>query len=118
VAIELGMVIDDGNGAGAAARHAGLVFDQLLRPNADYAIAFHTAATGMDMTAFHLARMDLPEVRAMAKLFPIDQIFDNPAYPGLLANALIAAGIPALTAEIGAPRRLDHGLIPCSWKAR
>ncbi|HEX6012635.1 MAG TPA: succinylglutamate desuccinylase/aspartoacylase family protein [Geminicoccaceae bacterium] len=102
----------DENGASAAARHAGLVFDRLLRPNADYAIDFHTAATGMDMTAFPLARMDLPEVRAMAELFPIDQIFDNPAYPGLLANAFIAAGIPALTAEIGAPRRLDHGLIP------
>jgi hypothetical protein len=31
--------------------------------------------------------MELPEVRAMAELFPIDQIFDNPAYPTLLANA-------------------------------
>ena len=34
------------------------------------------------MTAFNLARMELPEVRAMAELFPIDQIFDNAAYPG------------------------------------
>ena len=45
--------------------------------------------------AFHLARMDLPEVRAMAELYPIDQIFDNPAYPGILAGAFIDAGIPA-----------------------
>jgi predicted deacylase len=58
------------NGASAPGRHAGLVFNRLLKPNADYAIDFHTAATGMDMTAFHLARMDLPEVRAMAELFP------------------------------------------------
>jgi uncharacterized protein len=100
------------NGAGAPARHAGLLFNRLLKPNADYAIDFHTAATGMDATAFHLARMDLPEVRAMAELFPIDQIFDNPAYPGLLANAFIAAGIPAFTPEIGAPRVLDHKMIP------
>ena len=64
------------------------------------------------MTAFHLARMDLPEVRAMAELFPIDQIFDNPAYPSLLANAFINAGIPAFTPEIGAPRILDHRMIP------
>ena len=66
----------------------------------------------MDMTAFHLARMDLPEVRAMAELFPIDHIFDNPAYPGLLSNALIEAGIPAFTPEIGAPRILDLEMIP------
>jgi uncharacterized protein len=100
------------NGAGAPARHAGLLFTRLLKPNADYAIDFHTAATGMDATAFHLARMDLPEVRAMAELFPIDQVFDHPAYPGLLANALIAAGIPAFTPEIGAPRILDRTMIP------
>ena len=66
----------------------------------------------MDMAAFHLARMDLPEVREMAELFPIDQIFDNPGYPGLLANAFIDAGIPAFTPEIGAPRILDLGMIP------
>jgi predicted deacylase len=100
------------NGASAPSRHAGLLFNRLLKPNADYAIDFHTSATGMDMSAFHLARMDLPEVREMAELFPIDQIFDNAAYPGLLANALIDAGIPAFTPEIGAPRILDHSMIP------
>lgn len=95
----------------AAVRHAGLVFNRLLRPNLDYGIDFHTAATGMDMTPFHLARMDLPEVRAMAELYPIRQIFDNKAEPGLLANALIDAGIPAFTPEIGRPRVFDHEMI-------
>ena len=100
------------NGLSAPSRHAGLLFNRLLRPNADYAIDFHTSTTGIDITAFHLARIDLPEVRAMAELFPIDQIFDNPAYPGLLANAFIDAGIPAFTPEVGAPRILDHNMIP------
>jgi uncharacterized protein len=99
-------------GASAPSRHAGLLFNRLFKPNADYAIDFHTAATGMDATAFHLARMDLPEVRAMAELYPINQIFDNPAYPTLLANAFIDAGIPAFTPEIGAPRILDHAMVP------
>ena len=100
------------NGASAPSRHAGLLFNRLFRPNVDYAIDFHTAATGMSITAFHLARMDLPEVKAMAELFPVDQIFDNPAYPTLLANAFIDAGIPAFTPEIGAARILDHTMIP------
>ena len=100
------------NGDSAPSRHAGLLFNRLFRPNADFAIDFHTGTTGMDLTGFHLARMDLPEVRAMAELYPIDQIFDNRAYPTLLANALIDAGIPAFTPEIGAARILDHSLIP------
>ena len=100
------------NGASAASRHAGILFNKLLRPNADYALDFHTGTTGMDVTAFNLARMELPEVRAMAELFPIDQIFDNAAYPTLLANAFIKVGIPALTPEIGASRILDLEMIP------
>ena len=91
------------DGASAPTRHAGLLFNRLLKSNADYAIDFHTSATGMDMSAFHLARMDLSEVREMAELFPIDQIFDNPGYPGLLANAFIDAGIPAFTPEYRGP---------------
>ena len=43
--------------------------------------------------------MDVPEVKAMAELFPIDQIFDNPAYPGLLPNALDRGGHPGLHAR-------------------
>jgi uncharacterized protein len=100
------------NGFTAPSRHAGMLFNRLLRPNADYGIDFHTSTTGIDMTALHIARMDLPEVRAMAELFPIDQIFDNAAYPGILANAFIDAGIPAFTPEIGASRILDHDMIP------
>ncbi|WP_233801572.1 succinylglutamate desuccinylase/aspartoacylase family protein [Paraburkholderia sp. HP33-1] len=100
------------NGPSAPSRHAALLFNRLLRPNADYALDFHTGTTGMDLTSFNLARMELPEARAMAELFPIEQIFDNPAYPTLLANALINVGIPAITPEIGAARVLDFTMIP------
>jgi len=100
------------NGARAPSRHAGLLFNRLLRPNADYALDVHTGTTGFAATAFNLARMELPEVRAMSELFPIDQIFDSPAYPTLLANAFISVGIPALTPEIGAARILDLSMIP------
>jgi uncharacterized protein len=99
------------NAPEVSTRHAGLVFNRLLLPNLDYGLDFHTAATAMDATAFHLARMDQPDVKAMAELFPIDQIFDNFGEVGLLANALIDAGIPALTPEIGKPRIFDHAMI-------
>ena len=95
------------NGASAPSRHAGILFNRLFKPNADVAIDFHTGTTGIDITAFHVAKMDIPEVRAMAELYPIDQIFDNAAYPGILSNALIAVGIPSFTPEVGNSRILD-----------
>ena len=85
----------------APSLHAGLLFNRLLRPNADYALDIHTRTTGFNGTTFNLA----PDVRAMAELFPIDQIFDHPAYPTLLANAFINVGIPAITSEMHPTRR-------------
>lgn len=102
----------DENGSGAPVRHAGLLFNRLIRPNSDYVLDFHTGTTGIDATAFHLADMRVPEVKAMAELFPIDQIFDNAGYPGLLTDALSQVGIPAFTPEIGNARRLDLAMIP------
>ncbi len=102
----------DENGPDAPARHAGLLFNRLIRPNSDYVLDFHTACTGIDAPAFHLAKMDQPEIRAMAELFPIDQIFDSAGYPGLLTDALSRSGIPAFTPEIGNARRLDPAMIP------
>ena len=86
------------NGATAASRHAGLLFNRLLRPNADIAIDFHTGTTGFDVTAFNIAGMDVPEIKAMVELYPVGQIFDNHVYPGVLHNAFIDVGIPSFHA--------------------
>ena len=103
----------DENGFSAPRRHAGQLFNRLLRPNADFAIDFHTVTTGTDGTAFHLADMSQPAVAEMAMLYPIDQIFDSTGgYDGVLMNAFVAAGIPSFTPEIGKPRILDHDMIP------
>lgn len=99
------------NGATAPSRHAGLLFNRLLRPNADAAIDFHTGTTGFDVTAFNIAGMDVPEIKAMVELYPVGQIFDNHVYPGVLHNAFVDAGIPAFTPEIGAARVLDLEMI-------
>ncbi|MCF6114801.1 succinylglutamate desuccinylase/aspartoacylase family protein [Mesorhizobium muleiense] len=99
------------NGATATSRHAGLLFNRLLRPNADFAIDFHTGTTGFEVAAFNIAEMDVPEIKAMAELYPIGQIFDNPTYPNVLHNAFNAAGIPSFCPEIGAARHLDLEMI-------
>jgi len=99
------------NGFTAPSRHAGLLFNRLLRPNADFAIDFHTGTTGFEVAAFNIAEMDMPEVKAMVDLYPVGQIFDNPTYPSVLHNAFIAAGIPSFCPEIGAARHLDLEMI-------
>jgi uncharacterized protein len=99
------------NGATATSRHAGLLFNRLLRPNADFAIDFHTGTTGFDAAAFNIAGMDVPEIKAMVELYPIGQIFDNHVYPGVLHNAFVDAGIPSFTPEVGAARILDLKLV-------
>jgi uncharacterized protein len=99
------------NGATAPGRHAGLLFNRLLRPNADFAIDFHTGTTGFEVTAFNIAGMDVPEVKAMVELYPVGQIFDNHVYPGVLHNAFMDVGIPAFAPEIGAARVLNLEMI-------
>ncbi|TWA98901.1 M14 family metallopeptidase [Bradyrhizobium stylosanthis] len=101
----------DENGPTPTSRHAGLLFNRLLRPNADFAIDFHTGATGFSASAFNLGDMNIPEVKAMLELFPVTQIFNNPVYPVVLHNALIDVGIPAFCAEIGPARVLTPDMI-------
>ena len=100
------------NGISAASRHAWLLFNRLLRPNADFAIDFHTGTSGFDLTAFNLGAMDVPEIREMLELYPVGTIFDNHVYPGVLHNAFVDVGIPAFTPEIGAARVLNLEMIP------
>ena len=99
------------NGFTPTSRHAGLLFNRLLKPNADFAIDFHTGTTGFDVGAFNIGEMSNPDVKAMLELYPVTQIFDNPVYPGVLHNALIDAGIPAFTPEIGPARILSPEMI-------
>src|SRR6516225_1989553 len=99
------------NGATAPSRHAGLLFNRLLRPNADFAIDFHTGTSGFNVAAFNVAGMDVPEIKAMVELYPVGQIFDNHVYPGVLHNAFMDVGIPSFTPEIGAARVLDPEMI-------
>ncbi len=97
----------DEAGINAPTRHAGLLWNRLFKPNIDIAIDYHTVSTGSDFTLFLFADFRNPEIQQMAQLFPVEQIKNDPGEGGALETTLIAAGIPALTVEIGSPRIFD-----------
>lgn len=99
------------NGVTATSRHAGILFNRLLKPNSDLAIDFHTGTTGLDASAFNIGDRTLPDVKTMVELYPVSQIWDNAAYPGVLHNALVDVGIPCFTPEVGAARVLNPDMI-------
>ena len=99
------------NSATATSRHAGILFNRLLKPNSDLAIDFHTGTTGLECDAFIIGDRTLPDVKAMLELFPVRLIWDSPAYPGVLHNAFVDAGIPSFCPEVGAARILNLELI-------
>jgi uncharacterized protein len=47
----------------------------------------------------------------MSNLYPVGLMWDDPAYPGVLHNAFVDAGIPCFTPEVGAARVLDKDTI-------
>lgn len=101
----------DENGASATSRHAGLLFNRLLKPNSDFAIDFHTGTTGLEVAAFLIGDRRLPDVKTMTDLYPVGLMWDDPAYPGVLHNAFVDVGIPCFTPEVGAARVLDSAMI-------
>ncbi|MFT3733288.1 MAG: succinylglutamate desuccinylase/aspartoacylase family protein [Hyphomicrobium sp.] len=101
----------DENGASATSRHAGLLFNRLLKPNSDLAIDFHTGTTGLEIAPFLIGDRTLPDVKTMAELYPVGLMWDDPAYPGVLHNAFVDVGIPCFTPEVGAARILDQDVI-------
>jgi predicted deacylase len=95
------------NGATATSRHAGLLFNRLLRPNSDLAMDFHTGTTGLAAAALNIGDRRIPDVKTMMDLFPVGMIWDDPIYPGVLQNAFVDVGIPCFTPEVGAARSRD-----------
>lgn len=89
-------------------RHAGLLWNRLFQPNVEVALDFHTAATGAEYTMFIFADCRNPEIQKLAGLFPVEQIKNDPGEDGSLEMAFVTAGIPAMTIEIGGPRRFDY----------
>ena len=99
---------EDGN---SVERQAWLVMDRLIAGNVDVAVDMHTGGNGADFALFIFAYVDDPESMALAELFPVDQIKLDPGLEGTLEYALVKAGIPALTLELGGPRGFEPEMV-------
>jgi len=100
--------VENGN---TVERHSWLVMNRLIKGNADVGVDIHTGGTGIDFALFAFVNEDDAEARQVAELFPIDQILLEPGFDGTLEYALVRAGIPAITLEIGGPRTFEEDMI-------
>jgi predicted deacylase len=92
-------------------RHSWLIMNRLIKGNADIGIDIHTGGNGIDFALFAFANMKDAEAQQLAQLFPIDQILLEPGFDGTLEYALVRAGIPAITLELGGPRSFDAKMV-------
>lgn len=92
-------------------RHSWLIMNRLIKGNADIGVDIHTGGNGIDFALFAFVNWKDAEARQVAELFPIDQILLEPGFDGTLEYALVRAGIPAITLELGGPRSFDATMI-------
>lgn len=101
-----------GNEAGnTVERHSWLIMNRLIKGNADIGVDIHTGGNGIDFALFAFVNWKDAEAQQVAQLFPIDQILLEPGFDGTLEYALVRAGIPAITLELGGPRSFDAPMI-------
>ena len=92
-------------------RQAWLVMEKLVKGNVDVAVDMHTGGNGADFALFIFAYAGDAESLALADLFPVDQIKRDPGLEGTFEYALVKAGIPALTLELGGPRGYEPDMV-------
>ena len=95
---------EDGN---TVERQCWLLTNRVIKGNVDVGVDYHNGGTGSDFALFVFAYAKDAESMRMAELFPVDQIMADPGLPGTLEYALVQAGIPTLTVELGGPRGFD-----------
>ncbi len=105
--------IENGN---TVQRHSWLLMNQLIKGNADIGVDIHTGGNGIDFALFSFTDSKDKEALQLSKLFPIDQIYIHQGTGGSLAAALVAAGIPGFTLELGGPRSFDQDMINAGVK--
>ncbi len=105
--------IENGN---TVQRHSWLLMNRLFKGNVDIGVDIHTGGNGIAFGLFSFTDSKDKEALQLSKLFPLDQIYLHQGTGGSLAAALVTAGIPAFTLELGGPRSLDQDMIDAGVK--
>lgn len=92
-------------------RHSWLMMNRLFKGNVDIGVDMHTGGNGIDFGLFSFTPGQDKEALQLSKLFPLDQIYLHQGTGNSLAVALVRAGIPAFTLELGGPRSFDQDMI-------
>ena len=90
---------------------ASKVWQNLMKPNADLVIDLHTQSRGTSYPLFVFSDFRNSKARRMAIDLMPDVIKDDAGEKGTVETSFIAQGIPAVTFEIGAPKRFQPALV-------
>ncbi|MEM7569890.1 MAG: succinylglutamate desuccinylase/aspartoacylase family protein [Pseudomonadota bacterium] len=96
-------------------RYAAAVWRGIIEGNADFAIDLHTQSTGTAYALYAFADMRSKPVKEMAMLLGAEMIKIDPGQAGTVETTLNAAGVPAITFEIGAPNVYQYDLIDTAY---
>jgi hypothetical protein len=97
-------------------RHSWLLMNRLIKGNVDIGVDIHTGGNGIEFGLFAFTNSKDKEAQQLTKLFPLDQIYLFPSTGGSLSAALVSAGIPGFTLELGGPRSYDQDMINAGVK--
>lgn len=93
----------------AVAHHAALLWQNLLRPNADLAVDLHTQSRGTAYVLYAFASS--ARTKRMAELMAPDVIKLDRGDKGTVENTLTDDGVPAVTLELGMPGVFDPAMV-------
>lgn len=88
-------------------RFVGVIWNHLLKPNADLAIDLHTQTSGTVYPLYIFADFRIDDAINMARLLNPDVILNDPGETGVLETVWNENGIPSITVEIGIGRYTD-----------
>ncbi|MBU6372658.1 MAG: succinylglutamate desuccinylase/aspartoacylase family protein [Alphaproteobacteria bacterium] len=91
--------------------YAGRLWSGLLAKAGDRAIDLHTQSRGTVYPLYAFADPTVPAARRLADLLQPDMIKLDPGLKGTLETALNETGTPAVTLELGAPKRFQPEMI-------
>jgi uncharacterized protein len=94
--------------AGVADRYGYRLWHHLMRPNAETMVDLHTQSRGTAYTFYVFA--ETARAREIGRLFAPDVLRLDPGQRGTIENEMNAAGVPAITLEIGYPEVFDAAM--------